>query len=323
MINAIPILQVRDDSYVVYYEPLFARKYANNLFYRNRMLKVQKTQYSGGMTVGTRKRMARAITLLSQATPGRTIYNEITKQYQYHKLSFITLTVSAQKNITSRDAYDNLLKPFLGWLRDTKGVKTYIWKLEFQMRGQPHYHITLPDFIHYEEIRKTWNSLQRKAGYLDEYASEHKHFNPNSTDIHNVKYKRNLAHYMVKELAKSVDAKRVQAIAIVNSLIQAGEIPADQKQKFIDEYTGEELKAMGKVWDCSNNLAGISYFAVPMERWHEDFIKALKLTEQVREVTGDWWSMIYLTGDEPPPGTDILSKNEKLKFLEHVHAILN
>jgi len=257
---------------------------------------------------------------MTQASKPKWIFNHISKQYQYHHISFITLTVSAKKNISTRFGYDHLLKPFLGWLRDTKGVKTYVWKLEFQKRGQVHYHITLPDFIDYNEIRKAWNSLQRKAGLLDDYAREHGHFNPNSTDIHAVNNKRNLANYLVKELAKAVDAKRLHATEIVNSLIQAGEIPEEERKKFIDEYTGDELKADGKCWDCSNNLAGANYFALPMERWHMDTFDELRQAGQLREIVQDWWSLIYITSDTSPP--DILRSSEQTQLDDYLQTII-
>lgn len=284
------------------------------------MQAAQKMQYSGSMTGGARKRMGKAITLLSQAAKPKWIYNHITNQYQYHHLSFITLTVSCNKNISTSFARERLLRPFLGWMRDTKGVKSYVWKLEYQQRGQVHYHITCPDFIDYNEIRKTWNSLQHKAGLLDEYAKEHGHFNPNSTDIHAVKHKKNIANYILKELGKTIDAKRLQATEIVDSLIKAGEIPAEKKKEFVDEYMGDEMKADGKVWDCSNNLSGASYFTIPMERWHMDALDQLRNAGELREVVDDWWSLIYFKSNSPP---DILLQHEKIKLDDHLKAILN
>jgi hypothetical protein len=296
------------------------RKYANKLAYRYRMQAAQKTQYSGTMTGGARKRLSKAITLMTQAYKPKTIFNSITQQYQYHHLSFITLTVSCHKNISTDFAYEWLLRPFLGWMRETKGVKCYVWKLEFQKRGQIHYHITFPDFIAWPEIRKTWNSLQRKAGLLDEYAKEHGHFDPNSTDIHAVEAKQNLANYIIKELGKSINAKRLHAKKIIESLIQAGEIPADQKKQFIDDYTGQELKAQGKIWDCSNNLSGAAYFTLPMESWHMEAFDLLRNKGQLYEVVDDWWSLIYLKSKDPP---DILNSMEQIKLDDHLAAILN
>lgn len=319
MFNTIPILQVREGTYVVYDEPIHRRKYANNVLNRRRMLRAQRKQYSGSMTAGARKRMTRAITILSQACPSRTIYNEITGRYQHHRLTFITLTISCRKIINTEDAYQNLLRPFLAWLRDTKGVTTNIWKLEFQERGQPHYHITIPNFIHYAEVKKKWNSLQHAAGYLSEYAAQHGHFNPNSTDVHSVN-KRNFANYLVKELCKTVDGKRLKAKTIVDSLVKAGEIPADQAEKFIEDYAGVELRAMGKVWGCSENLAGVSYFAIPLERWHVEQIELLKRNDHMIEKSGDFWSILYVKSNSPP--VDILNDQERKNLDDYLQTIL-
>jgi hypothetical protein len=287
------------------------------------MQRAQIKQYSGAMTVGSRKRLTRAVNLLCQAAKPKWVLNPITGQLQYHRLSFITLTISCEKIISTKEAYENLLKPFLSWLRDTKKVKTYIQKLEFQERGQPHYHITTNAFIPYDEIKKVWNSLQRKAGYLDEYAKKHKHFNPNSTDIHSVKNKRNMASYLVKELGKTINAKRLKAKEIVANMVEAGEITEEQRKEFEDQYTGEEMKAMGKVWDCSNNLSGVKYFSVPMEIWHESFLYELIKSNNVREVSDDWYSLLYISGSDPPPAENILNAIELQQLNNYLSSILN
>jgi hypothetical protein len=318
VVTTIPILQVRESSVVVYYEPLYSRRFSNNLLNRHRMLKVKKKQYSGEMKEGSKKRMARAITLMCQATKPRWVKNVQTGKWQYHRLSFITLTLSCKKNITHRDSYPFLLKPMLRWLREVRGVSMLIWKQELQERGQLHYHITCPEFIPWEAIRNKWNELQREAGLLDQFAMENGHFNPNSTDIHETKAVRNMAHYMTKELAKTVDAKRLKAMSIVNSLIKAGEIPADQKKKFIDEYTGEEMKAEGKVWDCSDNLSGVPYFSVPMRTEIADQLRDYLVAGETREITSDWWSLIYFNDTSPP---DLLNPAERKLFEYHLAAI--
>jgi len=278
----------------------------------------QKKQYSGRMTDGARKRMVKAITLMCQACPGRTIFNEVTKQYQYHRLSFITLTVASSRNITAKQAQPILLKPFLRWLREVKKVSMVIWKAELQQRGQIHFHLTIPEFIHYEEIRKKWNSLQREAGLLEEYAKKHKHFNPNSTDIHETRDVKNMAGYLVKELAKTHDAKRLHAMAVVNSLIKAGEIPASKKKQFIDEYAGEEMSTEGKLWDCSENLSGVPYFSVPLRMDVADLLRSMLASGETREMSGDWWSVIYFNDTSPP---DLLNESETVLFRQHLSAI--
>lgn len=128
------------------------------------------------------------------------IFNNVTNKYVYHQLSFITLTVSSNENQTLDYCYTNLLKPFLRIMRNKHNLTTYIWKAEVQQRGQIHYHITTPLFIHYQIIKDVWNNIQRKLGLLDEFEKINGHSNPNSTDIHEVKHIKDLASIPCKRI---------------------------------------------------------------------------------------------------------------------------
>ncbi len=188
----------------------------------------QKKTYSGELKVGTKKRMSKAIDLMVQSVVKQKIYCPMQQKEFTHKLSFITLTVSKKENITARECYDEVFKHFLQWMRRTAKVSTYIWKCEMQKRGQIHYHITTPTWIHWQHIRDKWNNLQRAAGYLVEFEKEFKHSNPNSTDVHEVRKVSNLSGYLVKEFCKTI----------------------------------QNPKTVGKVWDCSQNLKKYKYFKV-------------------------------------------------------------
>ena len=165
---------------------------------------------------------------MCQSIKIRKIYNPVTQTIHPHRLSFITLTVSQKENLTARQVYKSCFEKFLRWLRQSQQVTTYVWKCEQQTRGQIHYHITTPSFIHYQYIRDKWNNLQRAAGYLTQYEKEHGHSNPNSTDIKEVKKIRNLSNYMIKEFCKSIQNPNTE----------------------------------GKIWDCSLNLKKYKYYSV-------------------------------------------------------------
>jgi len=272
------------------------------------------------MTGGARKRLSKTVTLMCQATKPKWIKNEVTGQWQYHRMSFITLTVSSTKRmLTAKEAYPILLKPFIRWMRERPGAsKMYVWKAELQQRGQIHYHITTPDWIHYLEIRNKWNALQREAGLLDEYAAQHMHFNANSTDVHETRHIRNMSNYLVKELAKTVDARKLKAKKKVDIEIATGQIKEEDRQKYIDLYTGEEMKTEGKIWGCSENLEGAQYFSVPMRAEIGELLMAWSKAGEVREIKGDWWSLIYLSDKAPP---DLLNAAEQKIFEQHLSAI--
>lgn len=322
MCGSQPILQLRSSSVLVYYEHIFSKRYSNIASYRSRMRSAQKQQYSGTMTDGSRKRLSRAVTIMAQACKPRWVTNEITGQLVYHKFSFCTLTISSRKNLTGRQAYDNLMAHFLQWLRRTKGVKCYLWKVELQKRGQPHYHITFPDWIHYKEIRSTWNRLQREAGLLDEYAKEHGHFDPPSTDIRETRGVDDMAGYMLKELAKDIDARIVNEKAAIKAAIAAGELPEMTKEEIAAmarQKVTDECKVEGKVWGCSDNLAGIPYFSVPLSNHAHEVLTRLQ-QEGAKVVKDDWFSIIYLSGISPP---DLLQPPEKRLFEKHVAQVFS
>jgi hypothetical protein len=250
------------------------------------MLIQREKKYSGNMSAGAKKRLTKAITLLVQCSKKRWIYNEVCKKMVLHQLAFITLTVSdPQQKLSGKEAYSKLLSHFLAWLRRTKKVNTYIWKAELQQNGQIHYHITTPAFINYQEIRDKWNNLQRKAGLLDKYAKEHKHFDANSTDVHAVHNINDMAAYLIKYIAKS-------------------------------EQNKEQLG--GKVWDCTDNLSKAKYYSLPLADHHQKFIELAADNDLCKCHHEERFSIIKFF--EPPEGY-LLSEREFKEYRTYLEVI--
>lgn len=297
--SSVSVMQMRHNSVVMYEESLYSKRYCNN---RNvyRWKKLNQNQYSGMMTVGVRKRMTKALNVMLQVIKPQTLMNPVTKRLMHHKLSFITLKIS-QEGITGRQAYDNVFCHFLDWLTRTKKVEHYVWKLE---GGLTHYHITTPAFIHYQEIQDTWNAFQRKAGYLDAYAQEFGHFKPNSTDIHEVLGITDLAAYIVKAFAKSLEAaERLR-------LSQKGVKP-DITAEMGKEIQNQEA-ADSKIWGCSEVLSAACYCKFYMETVHHLLIAQLKREQKIREISDDKnyrWVKWTFTDSSPP---EILEEHQKL-----------
>lgn len=216
-----PQLQVRNNCLIHYYLPTVTPGKGKPAF--------QEKAYSGKVTNGAKKRIMSAIDILLQITDRKRTYNPVTKKHFDFQCSFVTLTISTPESLASEFCYKYLMKPYLRKLR-TFGALSYIWKLEYQKDvdyngkakrygGQLHYHLATNLFVPWQKIRSTWNNLQRKARLLDSYAQKHKHFDPNSTDIHSMYKINDVGAYMAKYLSKSCPRT-----------------------------------AGGKVWDCSKNL---------------------------------------------------------------------
>lgn len=272
-----PALQIRSNCIIGYQHLIDAgnlstRWRANQ---REKLIENSKLKYSGQMTDGGRRRLQKAIDLLVQTSKKRRFYVPEQDKVITHQLAFITLTVSDEKNLSAREAYDLLLVHFLQWFRRTMKVNTYIWKAEVQQRGQIHYHITTPSYIPYQKIRDKWNTLQQSAGILCDYYKKQGHYDANSTDIHGVRDIDNIGGYLQKEYVKTIQNPYDNKIRQPAEALEKGEITL---QEFVlaKECIIEELKGWGKLWDCSANLKAYGRFTII-----EDSATGLILNEMI------------------------------------------
>lgn len=276
-------MQVREKKVICYSEFIGHRSSTLINKLSDNMRLQQKKIYGGMISIGCKKRMTRAITLLIESAEEKRIYNPVCKYYQNHKLSFITLTVSdSTKNITAKEAHKLLLSHFLQWLRRTKKVDTYIWKAELQERGQIHYHITTPSFIIHSEIKDKWNNLQREQGLLKDFYCKYGHYNPNSTDIHSVKKINDLAAYLIKYFTK-----------------------AYQNEKSVG----------GKVWDCSNNIKSWKYFNVVQNQFNEEFLMMCVDNDVASMYVGDNYRIYKFT---EKPHRYLLTEEQYEQYCNHL-----
>lgn len=232
----IPMVQVRYTSAICYDYWTGARKAPE--LHLEHMEKARSKAYSGTMTSTAEKGIRKAVDLMLQANPTKIIYNTVSKTYHPFKIGFWTLTVSDKTIRPHSEVMKKCLTPFLQWMRYRKMM--YIWKAELQERGQIHYHLTVNRFCEYGEIQKEWNKLQKKAGYLDYYVKQYKHYNPNSIDVHAVHNLKDIEAYLVKYIAKN------------------------------DKH-GRKIE--GKVWGCSTTLEG-QRFSTEIDNYIADSIRA-------------------------------------------------
>lgn len=282
------ILQVRSSAVVVYQKRCCSGVRRN---LRSNFAKGQSSDeknYSGTITAHVRRRIKKAVNLLMQISESKLVYNPILFKQVPHRLSFITLTIPDTD--VDRDAatcYDKLLKPFLQWMTKTEGVTTYIWKAELQKRGYVHYHITTPTWLHYRQIKTKWNYLLKKAGMLEKFNSKFNHYNPNSTDVHEVYKVNDLEAYLEKYLSKAHNDE-----SVINS----------------------------KCWDCSLNLKGTKYFTVQAAPVHYQRLYALAQKDLVVSVPIDYLEYYKLLNVK---GESVLYGNELLLYWEHLDTIRN
>lgn len=283
--------------------------------------------YSGEMKTSTQKRIRKALDIFLQISPTTRIYNPIAQKHHTFRLAFITLTVSSKTIQDHKFCYNNLLKPFIEWLRKTKKVESYIWKAELQERLQIHYHITINCFVDMNEIREKWNYLQRKNRLIKNAD------NPPSTEIKSVKKIKSIEHYLAKYIAKdSYDNKPINKSNDVKEVLTDESIAGTMLSCY-PVTTFNDYSINGKVWDCSINLKSNKYFTIDVEESISKMLIENNIqNEIVKEVYLDTCTVIkckenyiekILTGDVLKEYKEFIScvKNGSLYVAPHRKSI--
>jgi hypothetical protein len=105
------------------------------------ILEVRKRAYSGEITKAQQSKIRDKILLLNYLSPRRKVYNTPLQKMVYFKLSFLTLTLSAEQALCDKSITKDLLAPFIRHYRYLKLMNNYVWKAEKQKNGNIHYHI--------------------------------------------------------------------------------------------------------------------------------------------------------------------------------------
>lgn len=285
-----PLLQFREKSIIGYSEYLYTGNKWQSEIKASLMRDVRKEHkaYSGEITVGARKRLTKAISLLVQSSRKQQLLNPVTNKWQSFKLSFITLTIpECNTKPDAKFCNKNLLEPMLRTLRRKYGLKNYVWKLELQKNGMVHYHLSSGLFINHVHLRNEWNRILERNGMLKDFENRHGHLNPNSTDVHSIRKVKNLEAYLIKYVSKS------------------------------DEF-GRTINA--KVWDCNKALKGQKYYVVHEKLDYQERLEQLIKNKSITYYSGERF-IIYKFNERP---AEVLLDRKDLKnYYEHLTKIRN
>jgi len=247
------------------------------------------------------KRITTAVDVFLQLAPEREIFNPVTKRHQKFKLSFITLTISAHDPVPHDEAH----KALKAWLQHFKRpwhrrkmseqMSTYLWKAELQERGQIHYHVITNAWLHLAEIRRVWNDLQKARGWTQDYFTQHRSHDPNSTDVHSIYKIKDVGRYLSKYIAKQ----------------QFKESPANPEAGFPALLIPIALDA--KVWGCSEDLKGKKRFSCEMDKWTYLSMKSAAECGILKEYPTDH-AKFYDLKDKKYTPADLLSSSNLQQY---------
>lgn len=146
----------------------------------------------------SRARMRTALDVLIYTARYKTVFVKATGEHFRYKINFITLTLPAQQEHADKEIIKTIFSPFMeAWARRSPGL-LYVYKIEVQDNGNLHFHVVSNTFYHYEKLRADWNRYTEKLGYLSRASVE----NPNSTDVHALSNKGDIANYLTSYMSK-------------------------------------------------------------------------------------------------------------------------
>jgi len=169
-----------------------------NLHGRNASAGLQ-SMHGGRISASSARKIRNAVDWLLASAEEKYIYSKKANRFYTWKLSFLTLTLPTQGNLTDIQV-KSILNSFLTLAKHNYGLHSYIWKAEPQSRGVIHFHITSDAYMWKNSVKFEWNRLLSKSGLLNG------HDDAPSTKIHSVYRVQNMAAYLTKYFIKSPPA---------------------------------------------------------------------------------------------------------------------
>ena len=183
-------------------------------------------------------------------------------------ITFVTLKLSAVQIDTDTYIKSNMLNQFITELKDRYPNVLYVWRAEKQMNGNLHFHFLLNIFIKWELIRKIWNRIQAKEGYIARYTTRFSvmsfeeyiltYKNPKHDDIPKIK----LAYKKGQEQGwtdpNSIDVCKIKDIEHVYYYISKYMSKKGEDTKEMSLEVRDKLKIEGRIYYCCSRITRIS-----------------------------------------------------------------
>lgn len=258
----------------------------------NSLSNLEDNRAKGILSYNAKKRLKNCLINWTNALEFKRLKLKKGKQFYKNKMTFATLTLSAQQMHGDKEIKREMLNYFDISIKNRYPKIKNIWVAEKQENQNIHFHILYNEFIDYNIIKGLWNNAQAKTGYIARYRENQKEFhkngfkirkklinkwslenqykaylygiktdwsNPNSTDIHNLEKINNISFYMTKYMTKGFDSK-------VNNELEKRlknepkSICKEHLRDLIINEFKEKYKVEGKIWGRSNEFLKVRNF---------------------------------------------------------------
>jgi hypothetical protein len=271
------------------------------------------------------RKLFKSITYLLTISDRKKVFSKVQQKYISFRIVFVTLTLPGVQRHSDKVITNKCFNQLLIELSKYHNCKAYVWRAEKQENGNIHYHLLINQFVEYQELRKRWNRICNKLGYVDEYQARMKEFfkdgfrlsknkndkrtveqqrkayiigqksnwtSPNSTDIHDVRKIRDIKNYVGKYMSKQPD------------------LSYENSEEEIDRLT-----VKGRLWSCSHNLSNCKGCQL-VEDWEvSDEIEAVVKNSGCKVYNDNYFSVVFIDYEN-------LSKFGATKLFEYFASYL-
>ncbi|MCF6357115.1 MAG: hypothetical protein L3J54_04850 [Draconibacterium sp.] len=212
-----------------------------------------------------KKKIMDSVNALYRLSAGRTVLMKNGKFLYNFKCAFVTLTLPSSQNHSDIEIKKKCLNQFLIELRKHYGVNNYLWKAELQQNENIHFHLVIDRYVDYQALRRRWNRIVNKLGYLDVYTNKMKSHTIESYHKMRLSYNQNQTFQNSKQAyEKGVSSGWKNANSVDIKCVKTEYELASYMSKYItkevckDELTDELLERQslfGRSWYRSQSLS--------------------------------------------------------------------
>ena len=228
---------------------------------RNEAKIPERNRSDGLLSDKAQRKISQSIDWMLELAEDKELFPDDPKNDLLFKLNLVTLTLSSKQVHDDNTIKQELLQPFLDTLRKTWNCNIYFWRAESQQNGNIHFHIITDVYIAWWKIRKRWNAIQNRLGYVDRWVSEDDQKDPNSTDVHSIEKVENLGAYLSKYCSKNPKGAMYTACQLESGQL----VPCYNPSEALNIYSaGAEMfrSIGGRLWGVSYAISKIKSVVV-------------------------------------------------------------
>ena len=210
------------------------------------------------------------------------------------KMNFITLTLSASQVHSDKEIMNNILQPFLDYLRKSYKIKNYFWRAETQANGNLHFHLCLDVFIPWMLLRNKWNKYQNNLGYIDRFEIKCNHRQPNSTDIHSLKNIKKIGAYLAKYCGKNTKGITIICTKSIHTSLKLPNVHSLSAWNFPPKKVLFFRQVHCKLWSCSQAISKLKKCRVSLSELLEFELTKIKNSKLSRVILHDYATTIMI-----------------------------